>query len=99
MQEVLDHNIDVSLIENLLYRSFHQDDESAMAKPDRGFMANKVHYKDDEQAQLPETTSKRLRPEVGISLISDRSISKGRKLRGTLAGKQAKEWGDRDRCC
>ena len=84
---------------NLLYGSFHQDDESAMAKPDRGFMANKVHYKDDEQAQLPETTSKRLRPEVGISLISDLSISKGRKLRGTLAGKQSKDWGDRDRCC
>ena len=50
-------------------------------------------------AQDVQSISKRLRPEVGISLISGRSISKGRKLRGTLAGKQAKGWGDRDRCC
>ena len=50
-------------------------------------------------AQNVQSISKRLRQEVGISLISDLSISKGRKLLGTLAGKQSKDLGDRDRCC
>ena len=49
-------------------------------------------------AQYVQSISKRLRQEVGISLISDRSLSKGRKLLGTLAGKQSKHLGDRDRC-
>ena len=39
-QEVADHNMDVSRIENLLYGCFFQDDEDAMAEADREFMAN-----------------------------------------------------------
>lgn len=40
-QEVADHNMDVSRIENLLYGCFFYDDENAMIEADRNFMINK----------------------------------------------------------
>ena len=40
-QEVADHDMDVSRIENLLYGCFFHNDENAMIEADREFMANK----------------------------------------------------------
>ena len=42
-QEVADRDLEVSRIENLLYRCFSHDDEAAMIEADREFMAkNKI---------------------------------------------------------
>ena len=40
-QEVADHDMEVSRIENLLYGCFFHDDEEAMAEADREFVARK----------------------------------------------------------
>ena len=40
-QEVADHDMEVSRIENLLYGCFFHDDEAAMIEADREFMAKR----------------------------------------------------------
>ena len=40
-QEVADHDMEVSRIENLLYRCLFHDDEAAMIDADREFMTKK----------------------------------------------------------
>ena len=48
-QEVADHDMDVSRIENLLYGCFFHDDELAMTEADRDFMSKKQNQSDEYQ--------------------------------------------------
>ena len=41
-QEVADHEMDVSRIENLLYGCFFHDDEEAMVEADKEFLAQQI---------------------------------------------------------